>query len=307
MQTLTGFTDSTDLLDSPEALRRRADEDGFLFFKRFLPTEPVLELRRQILEVVRRHGWIKSGSDLMDGLCDMEAVAAAAAGEGWVRANGLTPAAYAEVQKIELFHALPHHPKLIALYETIFGCDALPHPRHIARVLLPAPGAAPTPPHQDYIYIQGTHQFWTCWFPLGDCPIELGGLSILRGSHQEAVLDVHRAQGAGGFESILCNKAYDWIQDNYQAGDIVTFPSHTLHKGLKNQLGDRVRLSCDLRYQPAEQEIEEKSLVPHMMLGTWEDIYAGWKNPDLKYYWQKRVLKLSPWNPKLLTPSDRIC
>jgi hypothetical protein len=304
MQTITGFTDSTDLLDSPEALRQRADEDGFLFFKQFLPKEPVLELRRQVLNVVAKYGWLRTDGDLMDGLCDMDAVRAS---DATLRSMGVTMDAYREIQQLELFHALPHHPKLIGLYEKIFGGEVLPHPRHIARVLLPAPSLAATPPHQDYIYIQGTHQFWTCWFPLGDCPIELGGLSVLRGSHKEDVLEVHRAAGAGGFESIICSREYDWLQDHYEAGDIITFPSHMVHKGLKNQLGDRIRLSCDLRYQPADQDIEQKSLVPHMTVATWDELYAGWTNEDLKYYWQKRDLKLSPWNPKYTTHSERIC
>jgi ectoine hydroxylase-related dioxygenase (phytanoyl-CoA dioxygenase family) len=174
-------------------------------------------------------------------------------------------------------------------------------------VLLPAPSFAPTPPHQDYIYIQGTHQFWTLWFPLGDAPVKLGNLSILRGSHREPVLDVVAARGAGGKESILCGKDYEWVQGDYACGDIVTFPSHTVHKGLPNQLGDRVRLSCDLRYQPADEPIEEKSLVPHMGVATWDEIYAGWQNEQLKYYWKSRSLQMSPWDGALLQSKERIC
>ena len=50
------FFDATPLLDDPAALRNRAEQDGYLFFKHFLPVEPLLELRRQMLEICAQHG-----------------------------------------------------------------------------------------------------------------------------------------------------------------------------------------------------------------------------------------------------------
>jgi hypothetical protein len=304
---VTGFSDSTELLAAPERLRARAAEDGLLFFKQLLPKELLLELRGQIMEIVGRHGWIRRGTNPMDGFADLDAIAAADAQDKSLKYIGVTRQAYREIQCLELFHTLPHHPKLIALYETLFEASVLPHPRHIARVLLPAPSFSPTPPHQDYIYIQGTHNFWTLWFPLGDCPIELGGLSVLRGSHREGVLGVTDAPGAGGKESILCGKEYEWVQDNYQCGDVITFPSHMVHKGLPNRLGDRIRVSIDLRYQPAAEELDEKSLEPHMNVANWEEIYRGWKNDKLKYYWKSKQLRLAPWDASLMQNKEKIC
>jgi len=289
---VTGFVDSTPLLGDPTALRARADADGYLFFRGFLPKEPLLELRRQVLEVVRQHGWLRKDKDIMEGVADLDAVARADGEEHRLRGLGVTMDAYRDIQKLELFHRLPHHPKLIALYEALFGTEVLPHPRHIARVLLPSPSLAPTAPHQDYVYIHGTHQFWTCWFPLGDVPMTLGGLSILRGSHREKVLDVFRSSGAGGLEAILCGMDYHWVQDDYQCGDIITFPSHTVHKSLPNHQKDRIRISCDLRYQPVAKEIEERSLIPHMGVATWDELYQDWERDDLKYYWKNLPLRV---------------
>lgn len=302
-----GFSDSTPLMAAPEKLRKRADADGFLFFENFLPKEPVWELRRQILEIADRHGWLKKGTERMDGIADLAAVAVSDGRDESLKHIGVTRNAYREIQCLELFHALPHHPKLMALYEMLFEAAVLPHPRHIARVLLPAPSFAATPPHQDYIYIQGTHKFWTCWFPLGDCPMALGGLSVLRGSHREEVLGVTNARGAGGKEAILCGKDYAWAQDDYQCGDIITFPSHLVHKGLPNRLGDRIRLSCDLRYQPAHEEVEERSLAPHFNIASWDEIYRGWKNEKLKYYWKSKALKVSAWDNALMQNKEKIC
>ena len=302
-----GFTDSTSLLADPDALRARANEDGFLFFRQFLPTEPLIELRRKILDIVKKYDWLKEGTDLMEGVADLEAVAASNVRDKTLSFIGVTADAYHDIQSLELFHTIPHHPKLLALFEKLFQSKVLPHPRHIARVLLPTPNFAPTPAHQDYIYIQGTHQFWTCWFPLGDVPLKLGGLSMLQGSNREPVLDVVSGRGAGGFESILCGKDYTWVQDDYRCGDIIVFPSHTVHKGQPNQLGDRIRISCDIRYQPVDAEIDESSLKPHMDMVTWEELYKGWENDALKYYWKKTELKLSPWDHSLLKGKERIC
>lgn len=304
---VTGFRDSTPLLASPAKLRARAEKDGYLFFKQLLPKEPILELRRQILEIIARNGWLKRGTNLMDGIGDLKAIALADKKDPKWRYVGVAPEAYYDVQRLELFHALPHHPKLMAVYKKIFQATVLPHPRNIARVLLPAPSLAPTPPHQDFIYIQGTHKFWTCWFPLGDCPMDLGGLAVLRGSHREKVLGVTRAQGAGGFTSILCDMDHTWIQGDYECGDVLTFPSHMVHKALPNQHPDRIRLSCDFRYQAAKEKIDKSSLLPHMGGIYWRNIYKGWKNKKLKYYWKRKDLKFTLWDRSLLQHQEKIC
>ena len=129
----------------------------------------------------------------------------------------------------------------------------------------------------------------------------------MRGSHREPVLDVAAAQGAGGHESNLCGKDYEWVQGDYACGDIITFPSHMVHKGLPSRQRDRIRLSLDLRYQPADERIDESSLKPHMGVATWDDIYAGWQNEDLKYYWKSRSLRMSPYDKSLLQDKERIC
>ncbi len=304
---ISGFTDSSDLLDNPEQLQARAAEDGYLFFRNFLPGESLLELRRQIVDILDRHGWIKKGTDPMEAQADREAIARSDAEDRSLYAIGVTAAAYREIQSLELFHRLPHHPKLISLYQSLLGEAVLPHPRHIARVLLPSPSYAPTPPHQDYIYIQGTHNFWTLWFPLGDCPVELGGLSVLKGSHREPVLDVFEARGAGGKESNLCGKDYTWVQDDYALGDILTFPSHMVHRGLPTQQPDRIRISLDIRYQSAHEPIDASSLLPHMNVTTWEEIYRNWERKDLQYYWKPHNPELMPGDPSLLRETERIC
>jgi hypothetical protein len=68
------FLDSTPLLGDPPALQARADEDGFLYFKRFLPREEVLALRADMLGVIDRHHWRQPGQDALGGRIDLDAL-----------------------------------------------------------------------------------------------------------------------------------------------------------------------------------------------------------------------------------------
>ncbi len=290
---IESYENSMELLANPAELKAKANSDGYLFFKGLLPAEPLLGLRREILEILNHHGFLDRQTELMDGKMDMKKIAQ------YEPFEGCTEEVYKEVQCLESFHRLSHHPELIRVYETLFDAPVLPHPRNIARVLFPGPQARATPPHQDYPHIQGTRQTWTTWFPLGDCPVELGGLSVLKGSHRDGILDVKEAEGAGGLECILRDTQYSWLETDFEVGDVLTFLSTNVHQGLPNQLGNLLRLSCDFRYQPLNEPIEGKSLLPHCLLQEWEEIYKGWKNTDLQYYWKKNQLEKSLWDESI--------
>ncbi|MDB6167527.1 MAG: Phytanoyl-CoA dioxygenase [Verrucomicrobia bacterium] len=302
----TEFVDSTPLLGDPPALRARAQEEGYLFFKRRLPAEEILPLRAEMLAVVDKYGWRQPGQDALGGLIDYDAINAVPETDMHRTDVGVTADAYHDVQKLERFHRLPHHPRLLEIYRTLFGREVLVHPRHIARMITPHTCMVPTPPHQDFPYIQGTTNTWTCWFPVGDCPKSLGGLTVLRASHRQGYLPVQPAKGAGGFAVPLCPNETEWAEGDYEIGDVLTFPCHTIHKALRCQFKDRIRLSLDVRYQPVDEPVENRSLNPHCPL-TWDQIYEGWKNDDLKYYWRSLPLQMSDWDDGFLQPKRRIC
>jgi hypothetical protein len=299
------MTDSNSLLDDREGLLRRAEQDGYLYFKTLLPAKDVLAVRKDLLKVVEKFGWRKPGQDAFGGEIDIDTLNLIPESE--MRTDiGVSTAAYHEVQKLESFHRLPHHPRLLALFERLFNSKVLPHPRHIARMVTAHHSIVPTPIHQDFPLIQGTSNTWTCWLPLGDCSRLLGGLTVLRGSHKLGCLPVQPTQGSGNIEAQLCDWENDWVETDYQAGDVLIFPSYTVHKALKCQSSEFIRLSLDVRYQPLGDIIEAKSLLPHCDL-TWEEIYASWQADDLKYYWRNLPLELKPWNDTYLQPSSRIC
>ena len=303
----TTFIDSTPLLRAGAfaALRERAAEEGYLFFPQLLPVDAVLTVRADMLSVVERYGWRQPGQDAYGGLLDLDALNQVP-DEAMRRDIGVSHDAYHSVQKLPSFHKLPHHPALLAFYRGLFGEEAFVHPRHIARMITAHRIMHPTPQHQDFPLVQGSPNTWTCWFPLGDCPRSMGGLTVLRESHRQGYIPIQPAHGAGGIAVQLCPGAEVWVEGDYAIGDVLTFPCFTVHKALHSQEPEQIRLSIDARYQAISEPIEEKSLKPHCKL-TWEEVYDGWTEENLQYYWHASAPKLSPWDSTLLQPAQRIC
>ena len=127
--------------------------------------------------------------------------------------------------------------------------EVLVHPRNIARIVSPQSQGRTTPPHQDNIYIQGTPDTYSVWMPLMDCPIELGGLCVLEGSHRHGVLPVYKAAGPGGLAADTEGLEQAWRASGFRTGDALFFHSRAVHAAFHNQTADTFRLSIDYRYQ----------------------------------------------------------
>ena len=109
------FVDSTPLLGDPLALRERAAEDGYLFFKQRLPADAVLSLRAELLAILDKYGWRQPGQDALGGLIDYDAINRLTEEEMHRTDVGVTADAYHDVQRLESFHRLPHHPRLLEI------------------------------------------------------------------------------------------------------------------------------------------------------------------------------------------------
>jgi ectoine hydroxylase-related dioxygenase (phytanoyl-CoA dioxygenase family) len=214
---------------------------------------------------------------------------------------------YDPLQKSRVFHALAHHPALMGVMERLFGEAALVHPRNIARITFPDAAFFTTPAHQDFPLIQGAPETYTAWMPLVDCPMRVGGLAMLAGSHRFGLLPMRPAFGPGGLEADteeLCRaQGLTWRTQDLEAGDALIFHSHTVHRALHNVSGNQLRLSADFRYQAASQPVVADSLEPHYGRFTWEEIYADWDADDpLKYYWKRFPLTVVARDATVQTP-----
>ncbi len=286
MKNIIPFTVSNALLDDAEKLRQRAQQDGYLYFRRLIDTESILNLRRDFLEICHRHGWVEGGQNLMHGIRNGTPLM-----EG---DDGYWPV-LDKFQSLESFHAFAHHPAILDMCDKLFSEKTLVHPRNIGRIMFPENTKYTTPAHQDFIHIRGTEETYTGWIPLGDCPQALGGLSILVGSHRSGILPVKPAHGAGGLgidTAPLEADGLHWATGDYKLGDAIFFHSHTVHKALPNQTRNLMRLSVDYRYQGCSKPVTACSLLPHFNRMGWDEIYNGWKSTKYQYYWNVFDLNL---------------
>ena len=290
---------SNDAKNDPEELRRRIDDEGYLFFKQLLNPSNLLELRKQILTTLQEGGWLIAGTDPMDGIADVTKKCT----EGDRKYTDV----YHKVQKLEALHRSGHWPETLDMIEKIMDRPAMPFPHQVVRLWFPKYTEYTTPIHQDFVHFQGHFENLTVWAPIGDCPIELGGLAVIPGSHKIGkVLEHHFALGAGGLNIRVEEEATrhpeiasGWHTTNYEVGDALIFPALTIHKALPNVTEDRMRASLDNRYNPIGEPIAEHMLLPHLDNGgelTWEKIYEDWQFDDLKYFWRNYDNPLVPQN-----------
>ncbi len=281
---------SNDAKDDTEELRRRLEEEGYLFFKRLLNPDKLLTLRRDMTRILQDAGWLLPGTDPMDGIADVSRKCT----EGDLPYNPV----YHKIYKLESFHRFPHEPEALEMVERLMGCPAIPLPGKKARIWFPKFKEHTTPLHQDFVHYQGSLQAITCWHPVGDCPIELGPLAVLPGSHKvRKVLPHHFSLGAGGLIIDLRQETgkyplldVPWLTTSFELGDTLFFPALTIHKALPNVTADRMRISLDNRYEREGDKIAEHMLAPHLNDITpisWDEVYANWKTDDLKYYWRR--------------------
>ena len=293
---LKEFLDSTGALLDGRELAERMDRDGYLFLKALLPREVLESLRMRFLEIILDAGWVRADVPLSDGLADLDGFC--------VEPEPEYMEVYHRMYSLSEFHEIQHHPNLVEMFERMLGEAVLPHPRLIGRTIFPQREAFTTPPHQDFIPIQGTPDTYTAWFPLTDVPLELGGLQIAAGSHRSGVYDFRPALGAGGLE-VLDPLDGTWEGSPFEQGDVLIFHSMAVHKGLPNT-SSRLRMSMDARYQKGSDPIAPGSLKPHSQPCTWEEIYADWPAESRRYYWENLDLEIVEYDTQYHEKRDQM-
>lgn len=281
--------DSNDLLGDPEALRERLDEDSYLLLRRVLDPDVVLQLRKQVLLTLADHGWVQRKPSLMRGVAIAPPVR-----EG----DDAFFEVYDDVQRLEAFHTLAHDEVLLDVMRQVLGPTAFPHPLKIARLSFPAHYEISTPPHQDYPNNQGTERLTAAWIPLGACPRELGPVAVLRGSHKWGLLPLDWHLGAGNRQAVLPPEMIErlrWVTTDFEAGDVLLFPSLTVHASLHNASEFFMRLSVDFRYQEEGEALTPICLEPHFQRLTWDEVYAGWSSTRYQYYWKDLDFQVVPF------------
>ncbi len=281
--------EANELLGRTDVLRDRLGLDGYLFFRNIVPVGLLHELRDQMTGILAELGWIEGGADRLKAkaICRPRR-------EGQPKFF----AAHDRIVKLEAFHSLAHETNLMNVMRQALGDTAFPHPLSIVRLIFPDSPELATPPHQDYPNNQGTTNLTAAWIPLGDCAVKDGSLAVMEGSHKFGVLPLKFHLGAGNRRAVLSEEVQTcrWVGADFKAGDILLFPSLTVHKAMESQNLEHMRLSVDFRYQLEGEALTKGCLKPHFERVSWEEIYRDWKSDRFKYYWRDKNYVEVPWN-----------
>ena len=286
---LQPFRVSNDALGDPVELRRRFADEGYLFLRKFQDPDKLWQLRLDILEAIRRASdWIVPGSKLEEGRVDPD--------KACTEGNREYSKAYTQVQKLRSMHASGHWSEVVDLVGEIVDGPVLPHPMKITRLWFPQYTEHTTPFHQDFVHFQSNLEVVTAWTPVGDCPLEMGPLAVVEGSHKVGkVVDHHFSLGAGGQKVTRPEERGVPRCSDFEIGDTLIFGCLMVHGALPNLTEDQLRVSLDNRYQLDGLPVSQNQLKPHLVGDsvTWEMVYEDWPAADpLKYYWKTSQFKV---------------
>lgn len=174
-----------------EELRKRYDEDGYLFLKGVLPREDVLEVRKQYFELVAPTGVLKEDTDPVEGIFNPNKSAEDYPGIGAGHVgNNERPGGDKAAQFVDLaieahykdwyLEKLCNHPDLYNFIAKFTGWNesTLTFRRTLLRNNIP--GTKPIGVHYDQIFLRhGEPTSVTAWVPIGDVKLAGGGLMYL--------------------------------------------------------------------------------------------------------------------------------
>ncbi|MBB3541770.1 MULTISPECIES: phytanoyl-CoA dioxygenase family protein [unclassified Rhizobium] len=267
-----GALEPTDPSIGVEAIRRLYHEHGYVWLKRFLDPAAVNAFRGWVFAHLARGGLIAPGSDPMMGLS----------------ANAVPDKSQVDRILMSLvrsvaFEGFCAQRRLGQFMDEFLSGISYLHKRKIMRFTQPGTTTA-TPAHYDLVYLRGgTSRLVTAWIPIGDTPVDMGGLVYLEGSHaigarmeeafarksqdlsaEERISAFNRNMTEGGWVSKDLPEMAErfdtrWLIADYEAGDVVLHSPYMIHASTTNQsASNRIRLSTDIRYQNVDDEIDAR-------------------------------------------------
>lgn len=268
--TLGELRDSSELLDDIPALRRHMEADGYLLLRGLIDREKVLTARDRIFEYMDAHEAMEPGSRPLDGVMGQYGKSVRMMGRKQVTHHPDVRAVFEGEELFDFYSRYFHEPARTFDYKWL---RAVGHEQF-------------TGAHYDVIYMgRGSQRLLTCWVPLMDIPVHQGTLAICAGSHNQpgfqrlrdtyGRVDVDR-DGYGGWftndpQEITEKFGGQWQTTEFRAGDVLTFGMFTMHASTTNTT-DRWRLSCDIRFQPASDPVDDRWVgenpTAHAVLGN---------------------------------------
>jgi ectoine hydroxylase-related dioxygenase (phytanoyl-CoA dioxygenase family) len=243
--------DSTRLLAEPDHLRERYRQDGYLILRDVLDRDEVLRLRAKYFAAFPAE-YFKPGTRPGDGVY-----------------SGYTP------DDLPSYGVSGHPAHEFVRSRTYAAFTAQPRLKRLAGILLDGPAELvrrkvlrhfdlaakqASRAHVDRAYPSGAgSDLVTFWMPLGDCPLEGGGLIYLSGSHQVDLGPLAQSERLTDRPDDPRPLSHDlawtartlggqWLWTDFRAGDVAVHCPDLVHASLDTAT-ETMRLSTDVRFQ----------------------------------------------------------
>lgn len=247
-------------LSDQQYLSETVARQGYLLVRSVLDRESVLAARQEVFQSLAEVGEIEQPA--------IEGIATGKSRRAEQQAD--LGAFWATVSHGSALRTVTHGETIGDLLSAVMGQPSRAHDLMYLRPMAPGPG---TRLHYDLPFFAGySTSIHTAWIPLGDVSIEEGPLLVVENSHTFSdLLDpiqqvdyqsersnetVQAAAYAKQNEihpvDLAIERDVRLLTTEFQAGDLLVFNMLALHGSLDNRSSvGRVRLSCDVRYQPA--------------------------------------------------------
>ncbi len=229
--------------------QQRLDEHGYVLLRGLLPRERVLDVREAYLRQFPS-GLVRDG-DYRRGVYAGQAAD--------MPKHGVNGHPAHEFVRSPTFQDFAETPAFRHIAESLLGGPVERVQRTPLRHFIKGQRVA-SRAHVDGSYIQGAPgDILTLWVPLGDCPVEAGGLVYLEESHHEVSLEAVSREKAPTdrpddrrpithdlkWMSDVTKKR--WLVADYEAGDVIAHRVDTVHASL-DPMSDLMRISTDIRF-----------------------------------------------------------
>ena len=261
---LSPLRNSSDQIGQGAELERRLNNDGYLFLRSVLDRDEVLDARREVFKRLAEVGEI--GQPSTEGIFTGESRRPDIAGD--------LGAFWKSVSEGPKLRQVTHGPRIHSVMEEVFGEPPRPHDFIFLR---PSPVGRATDLHYDRpFFARGSDRIRTVWIALGDIPVTDGPLLVVEESNrftdlieQAFAIDYDSKQSAPVMKfddpiTLARDRGTRLCTTNFEAGDVTVFTMSSLHGTFDNHspIG-RVRLSCDVRWQPKADPMDERYFGPN--------------------------------------------
>ena len=258
------LTETPSPLPDGETLRGGLERDGYLLLRGLIDPAEIKAAREEVFARLGDVGEISrptvegvfSGQSNRDALYEDRGVFWQSVSEG--------PA----------LRRVTHGAALTNAMTTAFGEPAMGFDYLFVR---PVPGGRFTHMHCDAgFFARATERVLTCWIAYTDIDLDRGplfvvenshtfqdirekfcGFDVVRNSDRKASIDDHPADFAHGRGTRL-------LTAHFRPGDVLVFGMYTVHGALEHHASDnRIRLTTDIRYQPASDAKDPRYFGPN--------------------------------------------